>query len=192
MTRSLSKRSRGCPQGDETLPWVQYHNTIGKFIAGAAVTATAHGAYYVIEQPLNSCLYDFPPVRMALQQTQAIRVVLALGDFGAASQKRVELRGTAPWLPHLRSAAAQLREAGVFSPQAQLVTHDLKSDGSVSVIGKKEIMSESSCYPVPFCEEVARLQGLLCEEWRLVKADRWPSSGSSTEAVGPSTKRPRI
>ena len=99
----------------------------------------------MLENPLNSTLFQHPSVQAALQGVHARRAVVQLGAFGHPSLKPLELWGTWPG-PALRLGKVR----GTFSTLAT-------SDVFGSVTGKADALEESATYPMCFCNCVAGL-----------------------------------
>ena len=120
--------------------------------------ATDRGLYVVVENPLNSLLFKYGPMRMMLAKIGARRVSLKLSSFGAESAKPLELWGTAPWLEKLPSKGT------CGSASAQLLTRtSINADGRKSVTGRKGVMTSSAAYPKAFGEAVAALHAEVLE-----------------------------
>ena len=59
------------------------------------------GLHVVIEQPLTSCLFNYPPMAKIVSKIALRRISVYLDGFGADSSKPLQLYGTVPWLPKL-------------------------------------------------------------------------------------------
>jgi hypothetical protein len=104
------------------------------------------GVYYVVEQPVSSVLPSMPCMVAALQATNARRVVVHLGGFGASSMKTVVLLGTAPWLETLAAMSSRL-----WSSADRKRLRPLACTTSSGVTGG-EGLSGSAAYPRFFCD----------------------------------------
>ena len=62
--------------GDPNNPHVERANKIAEFVAMAIMVCWSFGICYVIENPLNSYIFEFPIMSFALQFTGATRVVV--------------------------------------------------------------------------------------------------------------------
>ena len=149
LSRSTTKRSASKVEGDTTVPSVAEANAIANIVADIMRVCHALGVFYVVEQPRTSLLFDYSPMRSALDETTALHVALNLGQAGATSQKPLTLWGTAPWL---RSLAGTIRRRPMLS-----TTRPLTDRRGGTVNGRKAALSASASYPRTFCCIVARL-----------------------------------
>ena len=101
VSRSSSRRSGWCPEGDSSNPWVTAHNKIAARCALLIEICGVLGLYVIVENPLCSLLFEYWAIRLALDRVGATRKSLRLSDFGAESVKPIELWGNVPWLDEL-------------------------------------------------------------------------------------------
>ncbi len=117
--------------------------------------------YWVLENPQNSKLWEFPPVAAAMaackgdgQPVHSVRT--ELGAYGACSRKPVVLMGTAPWLPQVARTCTPQR-------RSELKEHGVKTtDIYVDMAGRKRCqgnadLKASQEYPQGFGAMVAML-----------------------------------
>ena len=157
--RSNSGRSLWRPQGNESLPYTQLHNSLASVALSLARLAFCLGIYYVIEQPSTSVFWSWLPTMELLCETAAQRISFNLSAFGADTQKRLVLHGTAPWLRQLQdfAAARPSRPAQAES----LVTTRVDPSGETKVTGKRKRLKESQAYTAQFGRKVGALQSRL-------------------------------
>lgn len=141
-------RSHGRPIGNCKLPETLYYNRIADFVACALRAAFALGVFIILEQPLDSILFLYPPIAQALDDIGAMRVTLSLGAVGSASMKPMEFHGTSPILYTLEAIVGACQ---VPAKRARLTV----TSGS-GWTGKSD-MSVSAEYPDRFCVLVAKL-----------------------------------
>ncbi len=68
------------------------------------------GVYWILEQPANSVLWQYPAMRDCLDRQGAQSCALEMGAYGAQSVKPTTLMGTAPFLRELeRKCSKELR-----------------------------------------------------------------------------------
>jgi hypothetical protein len=158
MNAAVHQRSIVNPFGNTLNAKVRESNKFAEWTALAMLVCWACGIFYVLENPINSWIFEQPSIRQVLQFTGAKRIALYLEDFGAPTQKPVELWGTWPGLGRLRLSSLEVRRRvslGLEPPpkRQKLATHEL--NGQVN--GKAKEMALSSLYPPRFARVVARL-----------------------------------
>ena len=85
-----------------------HHNRIAQFVSDAIRLCTSRGAYFVLEQPSGSLLFDFQPIHETLIACRARQLSVQLYNFGHDSEKPLTLWGNAPWLEDLAQESARL------------------------------------------------------------------------------------
>ena len=131
----------------------QMNNRIARVTALAALAAHRRDVRVVIEQPLNSLLYEFQFMKDMLRLLGTERVTFSAGSYGAPSRKCLEIRTTAPWGPFLAFRARVLQAAQV--PRTCQVLAVKRGN---AVTGKRAALAASAEYPRDLCRYVAILQ----------------------------------
>mmetsp|Transcript_155014 Transcript_155014/g.269612 ORF Transcript_155014/g.269612 Transcript_155014/m.269612 type:complete len:298 (-) Transcript_155014:52-945(-) len=156
-SQSFYKRSKTRIAGDQTKPEVLQWNQVADFVGKVLECCIALGIYFVVEQPVSSLLFEWPPIATALLHGHARRISFSLAKFGAASLKPLQLYSNVPWLYTLEAIA------GATSIPSSLVSLASSSAGG-SWTGNKSAMAESATYPPTFCTVIAKLQHSLKQE----------------------------
>ena len=100
MSRAATKRTISNPLG--TGPKAKIANLLTSRWVFLAWLANAIGIYVIIEQPESSILWEHPDVKELLRlMPNLCTVATEMGAFGSNVRKRLCLKGTPPWLPHL-------------------------------------------------------------------------------------------
>ena len=159
--RSNAGRYTWWIRGNEKLAYTRKHNEIADISASLAWLACCLGLVVVLEQPLTSELFSYPPMQRAIWDIGASRVQVWLDAFGATSQKPLQLWGNAPWLGSLEKLSRALHRNA--QPTERLTTQTTRDDGTKSVTGRTGAMKDSSAYPDPFGVEVGRLHAQLLQ-----------------------------
>ena len=85
ISRGSSKRSRLRPQGRRRYAKVVEANRLARRVVYAARYVEKKGAYWVLEQPVSSLVYEYPPMRSLLKQPGVWEIRVPLGQYGATS-----------------------------------------------------------------------------------------------------------
>ena len=136
------RNARNQYAGDQTRQDVLEANHIAVVTAALIRLAASRSLEVVVEQPADSCLYKFHPVRQALAAAAAGAVRTWLGAFAEnfVCSKPLELRGNCLWLPALfRNKPCR----GRASEEVYRVGLDGKVSGG-------RALSSTSEYPVEF------------------------------------------
>lgn len=147
LTLSHTCRTKIDPQGSPLSWMAREGNQIADATAKVALLCKAMGIHFVVEHPLGSFLWKYPPLQVALQAAGAIFIHFDMAVFGHAALKPTRLAGTAPWLRALGSLCALL-------PLPETLTTLADFDGD-AVTGKRIELGESAAYPTEFCKTVA-------------------------------------
>ncbi|MCP4242470.1 MAG: hypothetical protein GY772_18095, partial [bacterium] len=59
------------------------------------------GVVFIVEQPVSSCMFDYPPFARLIARHGLQRVALHMGAFGLEAVKETVLVGNAPYAPRL-------------------------------------------------------------------------------------------
>ena len=157
--RSNGGRYTWWPSGDTARPYTKAHNMLADITVDLAWLAFCLGLHVVIEQPLTSCLFDYPPMLKVVAKMAMERISVHLDGFGPTSMKPLQLYGTVPWLSKLQHSSRWRHQFA--QPMRTLTTHKTNALGSVCVTGKKKALKESSAYPKQFGRVIGELHGEL-------------------------------
>ena len=155
LSRSVSKRSRSTPCGDEQQAFVALGNAVARVVSNVIKWCNDHHVLWIIEQPASSLFWQHPDIARALETSSShvYTVSFHMSAFGASTAKPTKLMGSAPWLLHLK---AQRQSHG-----RSLGTLAVRTEKHVT--GKKKALLRSASYPPHFCRAVA-----LCHSsWHL-------------------------
>jgi hypothetical protein len=174
VARHVTKRAKGYMiYGDESRADIRLANE-NMFWFGALLRFLhALGIHVVVEQPVTSLLYDFPPVATFFDTVSYITTSVSLGRWGSNTAKPLRLMGDWPGL-------RELRRLHVLRPAP---TQKLKTTTKLSANGRwwngiASSLRESKEYPEEFCMCVA---SILKDQFRR----RPPSSTWATAVVPP-------
>lgn len=85
ISRGSSKRNRLRPHGQRRYLKVKQANRLARRLVYACRFVEKKGAYWVLEQPVSSLVYLYPPVRALLLQPGVREIRVPLGEYGASS-----------------------------------------------------------------------------------------------------------
>ncbi len=152
VSASKHRRSIAQPLGDD---WCNsktfHHNQIIRAVSIVARACSSWRVHWVIENPLSSCMFQFPELKAVILSSNAKEASMRLSTFGSESAKPVRLVGTAPWLPRLGYMAAVLPRQ---TPRRVLAWRD-EAGRATGIPGP---MEQSAAYPAQFSTTVAKLQ----------------------------------
>ena len=157
--RSNGGRHTWWPSGDTARPYTKAHNMLADITVDLAWLAFCLGLHVVIEQPLTSCLFDYPPMLKVVAKMAMERISVHLDGFGSTSMKPLQLYGTVPWPSKLQHSSRWRHQFA--QPMRTLTTYKTSALGSVCVTGKKKALKESSAYPKQFGRVIGELHGEL-------------------------------
>jgi hypothetical protein len=119
--------------------------------------AVARGAYVVMEQPINSLLYKWPPVAALTDHIPLRREVTASGAFGGASVKQLEFRTNIPKDVFDRYMVRTRKQA--WARLKQNSQHEVKLTKKAGLKKKwvcgTAAMKASAAYPAEMCQSIA-------------------------------------
>ena len=121
--------------------YLALHNRIAEISSLVALTATALGLAWIIEQPLSSLLFRFAPIRDAIKNCNAKTINFQMSAFGGDSPKPLRLTGTPSWLLTFETAARE-RLRSSATPKKRLAT----KEESGGFTGKQSELTASSAY----------------------------------------------
>ena len=111
LSRGSTHRSKERPEGDVSNEYVLAQDALVERLALVLEVATIKGVWWILEQPANSLMWEYPATKETLQRHSAELVRLDMGAFGGTSVKPTHLVGTAPYLQELaRTCSAEDRE----------------------------------------------------------------------------------
>ena len=94
LSRAWTQRSKDMPMGPvpavcrrKQAAYLAKHNKIAEINALIALSAQALGIKWVVEQPLSSLLFHFPPMRSAISRCNAETVSFRMSALGSDSPK---------------------------------------------------------------------------------------------------------
>ena len=157
--RSNGGRYTWWPTGDTTRPYTKAHNMLADITVDLAWLAFCLGLLVVIEQPLTSCLFDYPPMAKVVAKMALERISVHLDGFGSTSMKPLQLYGTVPWLSKLQHFSKWRHQFA--QPTRTLTTQKTNALGGTCVTGKSKALKESSAYPEQFGRLIGELHGEL-------------------------------
>ncbi len=101
----LTRHSSGrdiVTEGDVTQAGIVAQNALLERVVCLLELLSIQGAYWIVEQPASSVLWDYPSMRACLQR-HGLKApcIMDMGAYGGSSQKPTHLWGTAPYLPKL-------------------------------------------------------------------------------------------
>lgn len=102
MSRSVTRRSRGQPLGNEQVPCVQEGNLQVTRVVLVLLYASFLGATWVVEQPMTSLLFHHPRFQYLASRTPWFKKLVWMGGWGATSPKPTYLASNTCWLSGLR------------------------------------------------------------------------------------------
>ena len=146
MSSSVHKRSKLNPRGNLSLPTVRRSNKIARIAAGLVRLAHALKVRVAVENPRNSGLFRYHPMKKALQMCRAEKNLTWLGPFGCPIPKPLELHGNARFLPRLVRSKPCMMDFNADD------YYDVSLTGEVT--GKRKLQ-ETAVYPVAFGQAVA-------------------------------------
>ena len=179
MSSSVHKRTKLNPGGNTQLASVRRSNTITRVAAGLVRLAYALKVRVAVENPHNSGLFRYRPMKKALEICRAQKVLTWLGAFGCPIPKPLDIWGNARFLPRLVRTKPDI----VYDPEP---FYEVTITGDVN--GKRKLQ-ETAVYPLAFGEAVAErylasrpfiLQELQ-QEATLISTDETSDSEGSLE-----------
>ena len=154
MSRVSTKRSATMPLGDLSSATVVYANVMVSRVSLLMLLGWCKLCDQMQEQPMTSLIAAHPRQKQVASVLHWDCVVMAMGAYGAPTEKPTKLWITCTWLNSLKKK--YIPEPGKTAPK--LVTRD----GSGGVTGIRGALKESQTYPVGFGVEVGRLY----TQWR--------------------------
>ena len=115
MSRGSTGRSMEQPWGNAQSPYILSQDALVDRLVLALEVATARGAWWIVEQPATTLMWEYPSMRACLSRHGLAPVRLDMGAYGGGSQKPTHLVGTAPYLGQLarRCSAADVEHLRV-------------------------------------------------------------------------------
>jgi hypothetical protein len=145
MSSSVHKRTKLNPAGNIHLPSVRRSNKIARIAAGLVRLAYALKVRVAVENPHNSGLFRYHPMKKALEICGAQKHFTWLGAFGCPIPKPLDIWGNARFLPRLvRRKPTNVYDAASY--------YEVTITGDVN--GKRKLQ-ETAVYPMAFGEFVA-------------------------------------
>ena len=149
MSRGSTGRSIEVPQGNWRNPYILAQDALVDRLALALHVAHAVGAYWVVEQPMSSLMWEYPSMRAALDQCRAVRVQLDMGAYGAPSRKPTTLWGTGPYLAQLQRTCSSAELEALAAHGIQTTRASVAPDGTRRCSGTSELKGTQE-YPPGF------------------------------------------
>ena len=149
MSRGSTGRSVEVPEGNWRNPYILAQDALVDRLALALHVAHAVGAYWVVEQPMSSLMWEYPSMRAALDQCGAVRVQLDMGAYGAPSRKPTTLWGTGPYLAQLQRTCSSAELEALAAHGIQTTRASVAPDGTRRCSGTSELKGTQE-YPPGF------------------------------------------
>ena len=143
MSRASTKRSLEAPLSDRGSATVVHSNVMVSRVSLLMLMGWCKMCDQMQEQPLSSLMFAHPRQKQVARFTQWNCVVMAMGAYGAATEKPTKLWSACSWKPYTPPPGSD----------PQLCTRD----ASGGVTGIPNALKESQTYPKGFGEEVCRL-----------------------------------
>jgi hypothetical protein len=126
-------------------------NSLAVVVAMCILVARWRNVGYIMEQPSNSKLYKYGPIRRALRATQASKVSTYLQSFCPTFplQKALSLVFTCPWAQQLAR-----RQPGSIGSQSSSC---YEKDACTGRVSGRPALSETAAYPREFGQKVFSL-----------------------------------
>ena len=150
LSRSFTKRSAFQPEGPPVAfrtqaqhDYLEKHNQLANISAFVIRTARALGIDYILEQPVSSLLFQYPPMVQALKDCTSCHIWMSA--FGADSPKPLMLKGSASQiLETIGEVSKQRRRKCPL--QTHLAKASVDSRGVKRFTGKRSLLQASSAY----------------------------------------------
>ena len=134
-------------------PIVVYANKMVTRVILLCYLIMAKGAWFVLEQPLNSLMQEHTYFKLFRTHIQVYRVAFNMGSFGAESLKPTWLYSNAPWIPNVLS----FKTGNLLPGHGKKVVKVHLKNGTTKVSGGKAL-KETQAYPVGFGRAMCRLR----------------------------------
>lgn len=153
MSRSFTGRSvlhpAGFPANRRTAKqdaYLNMHNEIANRCALLVRTAICLDVQYVIEQPRQSSLFQYPPIMDAMKCDAVITAPMCMEAFGGDTPKPLGLRGNACLLELFKQVATRMLRLITHKPTKRLTLTGRSPCGKVLFTGRQKEMKASSAY----------------------------------------------
>ncbi len=148
----LSRNSTGrnlAPQGNVLSRSVVAQNALVERLVLVLEILTLRRVHWIIEQPANSVMWQYPAMEQLLHRHGVLPVHLEMGAYGALSRKPTDLMGTAPYLRVLaRTCDRELRQA-LAESGLETTTKWVDGEGKKRCQGTKDLKGTQT-YPEGF------------------------------------------
>ena len=166
MTRNLHGTSKDNPLGNGHA-FAEDGNKLAVFCANGIRLIAYTRSIYILEQPMSSVLVEHPDMKLALEEADAVCVLMLQGWTGAFSDKPTCLYRNAPYAHCLQ----KFFEKKLFTTNVN------------------RYMTASAAYPIEFCHMVCAThhqwsRGLKHEFYCVLKLAVWPLLRSKTHISG--------
>ena len=145
LTKVNHARTMVNPTGDPSLPFTQEGNVYGDVVANSILLFKQLGIHFLYESPGTSVLFEYPPVKDALEAVGATQIRLNMGWVGARTRKPTLLVSDCLWLKDLQQFSA-LRPF-----VSNMDGRQLTSRQGNRVNGVHALLTESAEWPAYFC-----------------------------------------
>ncbi len=136
-------------QGYTWLPKVVVATALVERLVLALELATLRGAHWIVEQPGNTVMWEYPAMRDCLRRHGVRPCSLEMGSYGAMSWKRTTLMGTAPYLPLLERTCSRKLKLRLQVEGVQTAKKWKDANGQPRCQGTKDLKGTQS-YPEAF------------------------------------------
>ncbi|CAK9048304.1 Putative rhamnose biosynthetic enzyme 1 [Durusdinium trenchii] len=144
VSSATSRRTEENIDGDSSAKFVRCGNATCETIGLVIDMCEWLFIEWVLENPLNSLLFKYPPIQQRLQRSpRLVRIVIYLRTFGGLHAKPLELHGS-PMLLYL----LEIHKRAWHATKGRYTIPTMKK-GARWVSGQKKAMATSSAYPAP-------------------------------------------
>jgi hypothetical protein len=130
---------------------VREATAIAVILSAFVMLAAVRNVFFVIEQPASSVLFNYLPLRLALQRVTAGSISTHLKSFAHHFPicKPLRLASTCPWVPHL----ARRKPPGISEVDQEIYTRSALGQA----ITGGPLLSSTAAYPPEFARVVPHL-----------------------------------
>jgi hypothetical protein len=149
----LSRHSTGRDKvitGNPNSDYVVAQNALVERLLLVCRLCIARGVYFIIEQPMSSCMWEYPKFAKFLKKHPEIKQIkLQMGAYGLLAQKDTILMGTAPYLGALGRKMVQSEIQHVAAEAMETTVTYIDEGGTKRCHGGKDL-KQTQAYPLGF------------------------------------------
>ena len=142
-------------EGDTLSHNVVSQNALVERLVLALEICTLRGVFWILEQPANSVLWQYPAMRDCMHRHGLAPCTCDMGAYGGTSQKPTHLVGTAPYLSRLDRRCTQELKLRLQIEGVQTTSKWVDEDGVRRCQGTADLKS-TQAYPEGFGAAHAR------------------------------------